>query len=406
MRKESDEVSNTKLDIEKMFQQTLEEKNEEINELEKEMHALVDEKESEIFELRMALEEEKLRPKERESKETTDECNGKDIEEANREMELLITANDALKDKMEDLMRIVDKKNEELEEVKEEMKKQSEQKMADIEMIQKELTKNLDLRESALQGKIEKIKQDVRTVEQMEATNQNLQKEVLVMKVQNQQKDLDIKCLQEMADTKDEDLRENSSAIESYQAEINRLKLEAETYKASEAETSQNSELIVEKDRNIAMLQKKITDEQEASKQIEEELIQMKIEFDNLKQTRSDPCPPSKDSLNDSEVTKLLKQKDHDIAGLRRAIQQEQEIVAHVQLTQEKEIIEKEREIAVLNAILTQERQTILDREQEIGRLVGRVMPTRVSYSRLNNIVKKKAFLEYLLPKFGHSLKC
>ena len=386
MRKESDEVSNTKLDIEKMFQQTLEEKNEEINELEKEMHAMVDEKESEIFELRMALEEEKKQPKESESKETTEECNGKDIEEANREMELLIAANDALKDKMEDLMRIVEKKNEELEEVKEEMKKQTEQKMADIEMIQKELTKNLDLRESALQGKIEKIKQDVRTVEQMEATNQNLQKEVLVMRVQNQQKDLDIKCLQEMADTKDEDLRENSSSIESYQAEINRLRLEAETYKASEAEASQNSELINEKDKNIAMLQKKITDEQEASKQIEEELIQMKIEFDNLKQTHSDPYPPSKESLNDSEVTKLLKQKDHDISGLRRAIQQEQEIVAHVQLTQEKEIIEKEREISVLNAILTQERQTILDREEEIGRLVGRVMPTRVSYSRLHNI--------------------
>merc|ERR1712080_582412 len=62
---------------------------------------------------------------------------------------------------------------------------------------------------------------------------------------------------------------------------------------------------------------------------------------------------------------------DHDIASLRRAIQQEQEIVAHVQLTQEKEIIEKEREIAVLNAILSQERQIILDREAEIGKLLA-----------------------------------
>ena len=127
----------------------------------------------------------------------------------------------------------------------------------------------------------------------------------------------------------------------------------------------------------------------------------MKIDFDNVKDSKAKT--PTKDSLNDDETAKILRQKDHDIASLRRAIQQEQEIVAHVQLTQEKEIIEKEREIAVLNAILSQERQIILDRETEIGKLLAQnggpkvkhffrqfscLMAVKVSWRR-NVIVKR-----------------
>merc|ERR1711990_593886 len=99
------------------------------------------------------------------------------------------------------------------------------------------------------------------------------------------------------------------------------------------------------------------------------ELIKLKIEYNNLKDSKAKT--PTKEALTDDETAKILRQKDHDIASLRRAIQQEQDIVAHVQLTQEKEIIEKEREIAVLNAILSQERQCILDREAEIKKLLG-----------------------------------
>jgi len=362
LRKESADVSETKHDIEKMFQQTLEEKNEEINELEKEMQAIIDEKESEIFELRVALEEKKQN-----SEEANKDTEG--IEEANRQMELLLAANEALKTKMEDLMRIVEKKNDELEELKELTKKEKEKNLADIELIQQELTKNLDARESALQEKIEKIKLDVRTQEQTEAKNEALQKEILVMKVQDQQKDLDVKCLQELVDAKDETLRENAALLEENESEITRLKIEVETSKAAEAQAAENLDVVEEKEKIIAQLQQKVIDEQEASKQIEDELIKLKIEFDNLKDCKAKT--PTKESLNDDETAKILRQKDHDIASLRRAIQQEQEIVAHVQLTQEKEIIEKEREIAVLNAILSQERQIILDREAEIGKLLG-----------------------------------
>merc|ERR1719278_1515570 len=281
-------------------------------------------------------------------------------------MELLLAANEALKTKMEDLMRIVEKKNDELKELTE---KEKEKNLADIELIQQELTKNLDARESALQEKIEKIKLDVRTQEQTESKNEALQKEILVMKVQDQQKDLDIKCLQELVESKDETLRENAALLGENESEITRLKIEVETSKAAEAQAAKNSDVAEEKEKIIAQLQQKVIDEQEASKQIEDELIKMKIEFDNVKDSKAKT--PTKDSLNDDETAKILRQKDHDIASLRRAIQQEQEIVAHVQLTQEKEIIEKEREIAVLNAILSQERQIILDREAEIGKLPG-----------------------------------
>ena len=362
LRKESADVSDTKHDIEKMFQQTLQDKNDEINEIEKEMQAVIDEKESEIFELRVALEEKKQNSSE-------EKTNVEEIEEANRQMELLIAANEALKTKMEDLMRIVEKKNEELEEVKDMLSKEKEQKIADIELIQQELTKNLDARETQLQEKIEKIKQDVRTQEQTEAKNEALQKEILVMKVQDQQKDLDVKCLQELVDNKDETLRENAALIEEHESEITRLKIEVETSKAAEAQAAENSEVAAEKEKIIGQLQQKVIDEQEASKQIEDELIKLKIEYDNLKDSKAKT--PTREALTDDETAKILRQKDHDIASLRRAIQQEQEIVAHVQLTQEKEIIEKEREIAVLNAILSQERQIILDREAEIGKLLG-----------------------------------
>ena len=362
LRKESADVSDTKHDIEKMFQQTLQDKNDEINEIEKEMQAVIDEKESEIFELRVALEEKKQNSSE-------EKTNVEEIEEANRQMELLIAANEALKTKMEDLMRIVEKKNEELEEVKDMLSKEKEQKIADIELIQQELTKNLDARETQLQEKIEKIKQDVRTQEQTEAKNEALQKEILVMKVQDQQKDLDVKCLQELVDNKDETLRENAALIKEHESEITRLKIEVETSKAAEAQAAENSEVAAEKEKIIGQLQQKVIDEQEASKQIEDELIKLKIEYDNLKDSKAKT--PTKEALTDEETAKILRQKDHDIASLRRAIQQEQEIVAHVQLTQEKEIIEKEREIAVLNAILSQERQIILDREAEIGKLLG-----------------------------------
>merc|ERR1712192_299803 len=89
------------------------------------------------------------------------------------------------------------------------------------------------------------------------------------------------------------------------------------------------------------------------------------------------------------------------------------EIVAHVQLTQEKEIIEKEREIAVLNAILSQERQIILDREAEIGTLLvqnggpkanGLSPPARPTRKKSGQHQQQSALQAHRAPSRGSSV--
>jgi hypothetical protein len=50
---------------------------------------------------------------------------------------------------------------------------------------------------------------------------------------------------------------------------------------------------------------------------------------------------------------KIIKSKNEEIESLKKEILQEQQLVAHIQVLQEKEIIEKEKEIFILNTILT-----------------------------------------------------
>ena len=46
-------------------------------------------------------------------------------------------------------------------------------------------------------------------------------------------------------------------------------------------------------------------------------------------------------------------------------------MTAHVQFTQERELMLKEKELTALNTILTQERKVLLDKEEEIKILRG-----------------------------------
>ena len=54
-------------------------------------------------------------------------------------------------------------------------------------------------------------------------------------------------------------------------------------------------------------------------------------------------------------------------------IENERQVTAHVQFTQERELMLKEKEITALNTILTQERKLLLDKEEEIKTLRGSV---------------------------------
>ena len=69
------------------------------------------------------------------------------------------------------------------------------------------------------------------------------------------------------------------------------------------------------------------------------------------------------------EISRLeseLKFKEDVIQQLQVEVDNERQVSAHVQVTQEKEIMLKEKEIFTLNTILTQERKVLLDKENEI----------------------------------------
>ena len=50
-------------------------------------------------------------------------------------------------------------------------------------------------------------------------------------------------------------------------------------------------------------------------------------------------------------------------------VENERRVAAHVQFTQERELMMKEKEMAALNTILTQERRLLLDKEEEVKTL-------------------------------------
>merc|ERR1712050_415196 len=69
------------------------------------------------------------------------------------------------------------------------------------------------------------------------------------------------------------------------------------------------------------------------------------------------------------ESSRCIRLKEEEIEKLETEILKEKQIVAQVQLTQEKDILEKEGEIRILNTILTQERKILLDKEAEVEKL-------------------------------------
>ena len=55
--------------------------------------------------------------------------------------------------------------------------------------------------------------------------------------------------------------------------------------------------------------------------------------------------------------------------GHQVEVENERRVAAHVQFTQERELMIKEKELAALNTILTQERRLLLDKEEEVKTL-------------------------------------
>ena len=118
-------------------------------------------------------------------------------------------------------------------------------------------------------------------------------------------------------------------------------------------ETKALEEEVQLKQETIKSLEGRIVQEQKNNEDTEAELIKLKIEFDNLKMNRSE-------------------EKSSDIENIKIEIRKEREVVAHIQMIQEKEIIEMEKEISFL-------RQALENRQNQY-RPRSRVKNKQVSY--------------------------
>jgi len=284
----------------------------------------------------------------------------------------------------------------------------SKQEMKIHEFIE-EREKQASLISDELRSKIEELMQIIEDkneeISQLKSENEGtesassrieiLQKETLALKMSLQQKDLDIKSLHDLINRKEEIINQNDSAIEQYIEEVNNLRKQ-NTDKNLENDTKDNNL------ETVKELQDKINAEQESHKQTESELINLKLELESLRTgIKSNADEPIEESVEEGKS--LMKVKDEEIERLRKEIAQEQQIVAHVQVTQEKEIMEKEKEIFILNTILTQERKVLLEKEKEVERLSktgvekrqldGPQRPLRSRQTEAQPICQAQAFL-------------
>ena len=113
--------------------------------------------------------------------------------------------------------------------------------------------------------KIIELKEGDEIPEVLSTRNDILQKEILVLKVSLQQKDLDIKSLNELIERKEKIMSQNDSTIEMYVEEVNKLKKEFE--KARDTVESKKEANVTEANEEIVKnVEKNILHEQEAHK--------------------------------------------------------------------------------------------------------------------------------------------
>ena len=322
----------TRQNIEEILKKTVNAKNMEISSVEKEMETVKGELESEICCLRVELEKQK-------------EIN----EIKNQEMEKYqdgLLVHEALKLKIEELMNILETKNMEIDELK--YKNESQEVIA--------------------------------------SRNDILQKEILILKVSLQQKDLDIKSLNNLLEVKEEIISENKSSFEEHGMEVHPLNEGNQTKNKNEIEEITKAE----KEDIIINFEERIRNEEDINKKSQTEIINLKVENDKIKEELRNAIENAEVISKDDKV-RMIKSKEEEIEKLKKEILREQHIVAHVQVTQEKEIIEKEKEISILNKILTQERQVLLEKERQIDKLL--ISKYQVKFSSCQTILNMKTFI-------------
>jgi len=291
----------SKQEMECLFKKTMDEQTLENEKVINEIKACVEERESELSSLTDELDEQKNINKEKDLE--IEEL--KDTIESQQER---VKTHEALKRQCEELIKII-------------MKQKSEM----------EATKN-----------------DFPTHDVVSSRNEIMQKEILVLKVAIQQKDMDIKSLNELLEIKEEIISENT------QTEPKQGKL------TKQQDSLEDPELTIQN------LQQKIMNEQEINDQSEVEIIQLRMDITELEKEIENK---SERKLSTDEDSCLLESKDREIEKLKSEVLKDQKIIDDIKVLQRNEIIEKEKEIYALNKVLKEERQEWLKREKEMEQL-------------------------------------
>merc|ERR1712106_64312 len=291
----------SKQEMECLFKKTMDEQTLENEKVINEIKACVEERESELSSLTDELDEQKNINKEKDLE--IEEL--KDTIESQQER---VKTHEALKRQCEELIKII-------------MKQKSEM----------EATKN-----------------DFTTHDVVSSRNEIMQKEILVLKVAIQQKDMDIKSLNELLEIKEEIISENT------QTEPKQGKL------TKQQDSLEDPELTIQN------LQQKIMNEQEINDQSEVEIIQLRMDITELEREIENK---SERKLSTDEDSCLLETKDREIEKLKSEVLKDQKIIDDIKVLQRNEIIEKEKEIYALNKVLKEERQEWLKREKEMEQL-------------------------------------
>jgi len=274
----------TKAEMEKQFNDAISQKNIEIETMKNEMKEALEDLSAKTHKIEKEIDRNK------ESMLLKDA----DIEELNaklNEQSKHLTTHAALKVKCEELMKIIMKQN------------------ADME----------------------KLKNDVAIQEAIVNRNETLQKEILIMKVSSQHKTVELQNYKELLGAKEKTI-----------ASIKKLHVDSDKEHSDFREKVAN--VVEEYEEEMSNLMQKIIKEQEINEQSENEIIQLRIELDNLRREAGHYGEMSQD-----EQIELLHIKDEEIDGIKNHLMKEQEVNSHVQMVQEKEILDKERAITFLN---------------------------------------------------------
>ena len=259
----------SKKDLEKEFNETIEKKNMEIEAVKAEMKVALEDLEAKIHRIEKEMDR---------NKETLILKDG-EIDDLNEKL-LVHTrqtqTHEALKVKCEELMKIIMKQNTDME----------------------------------------KLKNDVAIQDAIVNRNETLQKEVLIMKVGVQQKDVELQNFKELLASKDKTI-----------AQIKKLHVDSD--KEHGVFREKVASVVEEYEEEMSNLMTKIIKEQEINEQSENEIIQLRIELDNLRRESGHYGDMTQD-----EHIELLQMKDEELDGLKTEIMKEQQVNSHIQMIQ------------------------------------------------------------------------